>query len=94
MLRLGSHIRLTSQEVERFTRISGYEPLGVKTLDELDDYIRQCKDQFRARYGACSTHTRFLFGLLDEEYLRCFGSRRWTYWCMAFPGERIRLLRK
>ena len=37
MIRLGNQLRLTGREVERFTRITGIEPVGVKSLDDLDD---------------------------------------------------------
>jgi hypothetical protein len=67
MLRLGNHLRLTNREVERFTRITGIEPVGVKSLDDLDDYIRQCK----AHYRGASQEARFLRWLLDEERSRC-----------------------
>lgn len=67
MLRLGNHLRLTSREVERFTRITGIEPVGVKSRDDLEDYIRQCKDY----YQGASEEARFLRWLLDEERSRC-----------------------
>jgi hypothetical protein len=67
MIRLGNCIRLTRREVERFTRIAGFEPVGVRTLDDLDEYIRQCK----AHYWGVSEETRFLHWLLDEERSRC-----------------------
>ncbi len=67
MIRLGDRLRLTSREVERFTRITGIEPVGVKSLDDLDDYVRQCKDY----YHGASEEARFLRWLLDEERLRC-----------------------
>ena len=35
MLRLGSQLRLTGREVERFTRITGFVPVGVKSLDDV-----------------------------------------------------------
>ena len=46
MIRLGNQLGLTGREVERFTRITGIEPVGVKSLDDLDDYIDLCKDCF------------------------------------------------
>ena len=55
------------QVVERFTRITGIEPVGVKSLDDLDDYIGQCKDY----YQGTSEAARFLRWLLDEERSRC-----------------------
>jgi len=67
MLRLGNHLRLTIREVERFTRITGIEPVGVKSLGDLEDYIRQCK----AYYRGGSEEARFLRWLLDEERSRC-----------------------
>lgn len=67
MLRLGDHLRLTNREVERFTRITGIEPVGVKSLDDLEAYIRQCK----AYYRGGSEEARFLRWLLDEERSRC-----------------------
>jgi hypothetical protein len=70
MIRLGKSIRLTRREVERFTKITGLQPVEVKTLDELDAYIRQCK----AHYWGVSEDTRFLHFLLDEERSRCLGA--------------------
>ena len=67
MIRLGNNVRLTRREVERFTRITGLEPVGVRTLDDLDEYIRECK----AHYWGVSEETRFLHWLLDEERSRC-----------------------
>lgn len=68
MIRLGNQLRLTGREVERFTRITGIEPVGVKSLDDLDDYIGRCKDY----YQGASQEARFLRWLLDEERSRCF----------------------
>ena len=67
MLRLGNKLRLTAPEVERFTRITGIEPVGVKSLDDLDDYIDRCKDYYRS----ASKEARFLHWLLDQERSRC-----------------------
>ena len=67
MIRLGKSIRLTRREVERFTKITGMPPVGVKTLDDLDEYIRECK----AHFWGVSEDTRFLHFLLDEERSRC-----------------------
>ena len=70
MLTLGKNIRLTRREVERFTKITGFQPENVKTLDDLEGYVRKCK----AYYWGTSKDTRFLHFLLDEERLRCLGS--------------------
>ena len=71
MIRLGNHIRLTRKEVERFTKITGFEPVNVKTLDDLDAYIAQCK----GHYWGVSKDTQFLHWLMDRERLRCSGAR-------------------
>ena len=67
MIRLGNSIRLTRREVERFTKITGIEPVDVRTLDDLDENIRKCKTHF---WGE-SEDTRFLHFLLDDERSRC-----------------------
>ena len=41
--------------------------MGVKSLDDLDDYIGRCKDY----YQGASQEARFLRWLLDEERSRC-----------------------
>ena len=69
MIRLGAHIRLTKREVERFTTITGFAPVNVKTADDLDAYIDQCKRY----YWGTSEATRFLHWLIDKERLRCSG---------------------
>jgi hypothetical protein len=71
MLRLGNHIRLTREEVERLTKNTGFEPVNVKTLEDLDAFIAQCK---RYYWGA-SRDTQFLHWLIDKERLRCIGGR-------------------
>ena len=67
MIRLGKQLRLTGRGVERFTRITGIAPVGVKSLDDLDDYVGRCKEQ----YLGASQEARFLRRLLDEERSRC-----------------------
>ena len=67
MIRLGNSIRLTRREVERFTKITGIAPVDVRTLDDLDKYIGECK----ANFWGESENTRFLHFLLDEERSRC-----------------------
>lgn len=71
MIRIDKHIRLTKKEVERFTTITGFEPLNVKTLDDLDAYIAQCKRY----YWGISNETPFLHWLIDKERLRCIDGR-------------------
>lgn len=64
MLRLGNTIRLTSREVERFTEITGFVPVNVKTPDDLRQYVEECKKH----YWGVSDDTRFLHYLIDREY--------------------------
>lgn len=65
------HIRLTRKEVERLTKITGFEPVNVKTLEDLDAFIAQCK---RYYWGA-SRDTQFLHWLIDKERSCCIGGR-------------------
>lgn len=67
MLRLGHSIRLTRREVERFEKITRITPV-VKTLDDLDAYIRQCKKHY---FRDGSPEADILHWLLDEELSRC-----------------------
>jgi hypothetical protein len=67
MIRLGSQIRLTRREVERFAKITDIEPVGVRTLADLQAYVDRCK----AHYWGVSNETRFLHWLIDRELARC-----------------------
>ena len=69
MLRLGNRIRLTSSDVARFTEITGFVPENVKTLDDLDEFVRRCKRY----YWGVSEDTQFLHWLIDKERSRCLG---------------------
>lgn len=69
MIRLGKNIRLTRREVERFTMITGFVPAHVRTFDDLDAYIGQCK----RHYWGVSTDTKFLHWLIDRERSLCVG---------------------
>ncbi len=70
MLRLGNKIRLTPREIERFTKITGFIPVDVKTIDDLDAYVAKCKRY----YWGVSEDTRFLHWLIDKERSRCLGA--------------------
>lgn len=72
MIRLGNHIRLTHTDIARFTTITGFAPVDVTTLDDLDAYIRRCK----RHYWGVSKETRFLHWLIDRERARCCGGKR------------------
>ena len=67
MIRLGNRIRLTRKEVERFTMITGFEPVDVKTLDDLASYVKKCKKH----YWGTSQDTQFLHYLIDREASSC-----------------------
>ena len=67
MIRLGSQIRLTRREVERFLRITDIEPVDIRTIDGLEAYIARCK----AHYWGVSQDTQFLHWLIDREYAQC-----------------------
>ena len=67
MIRLGSQIRLTRREVERFRKITDIEPADIRSLDDLETYIARCK----AHYWGVSKETQFLHWLIEREYARC-----------------------
>ena len=67
MLRSGSQIRLTRREMERFRKITGIEPAGIRTACELQAYIALCK----RHYWGNSKQTRFLHWLIDTEHAAC-----------------------
>ena len=67
MTRLANQLRLRGREGALSPRIPGSPPGGVKSLDDLDDYIGRCKDY----YQGASQEARFLRWLLDEERSRC-----------------------
>lgn len=67
MIRFGQRIRLTSREVERLARITGFEAVGVKSIDDLTACVNQCK-------ACCADGPKdaaILRWLLDEEASRC-----------------------
>ena len=67
MIRLGPQIRLTRLEVERFAKITDIEPVGIRTVGDLESYVARCK----AHYWGVSNETRFLHWLIDREVARC-----------------------
>ncbi|MTW10117.1 hypothetical protein GM658_05835 [Pseudoduganella eburnea] len=70
MLRLGQHVRLTPKEIEYFTRLTGFAPVGIKRLDDLHSYIKRCK----RHYWGTSPDTVALHQLIDDALSRCTGS--------------------
>jgi len=67
MLQLGVHIRLTSRDVERLRYVTGFEPVGIRSLTDLDAYIEQCKQHLQGR----ADETRLLHRLIDETVASC-----------------------
>ncbi|WP_243136453.1 hypothetical protein [Janthinobacterium tructae] len=67
MLQLGVHIRLTSRDVERLRYITGFEPVGIRRLADLDAYVEQCKQHLQGR----ADETRLLHKLIDETVASC-----------------------
>lgn len=67
MLRGDYQIRLTRREAERLTRITGFEPVDVRTLGDLQRYVHACKRY----YWGVSQATRFLHWLIDREIAGC-----------------------
>ena len=63
MLKCETQVRLTRREVERFTELTGFVPVDVKTRDDLDAYIAECKKY----YWGVSNETKFLHYLIDTE---------------------------
>ena len=63
MLKGPQTIRLTNREVVRWTKITGFEPVGVRTEQDLERYVARCRKHF---WGT-SADTRFLHHLMDEE---------------------------
>jgi hypothetical protein len=62
MLRLGNTIRLTSRDIERLTRLTLIKPVGVKSIDDLDVYIEQCKKH----YWGTSPDSKIYHQLIDD----------------------------
>lgn len=67
MIQLGTQIRLTHREADRFRKITGIEPADIRTFDDLNAYIVRCK----AYYWGVSKETQFLHWLIDREYALC-----------------------
>jgi hypothetical protein len=69
MLRLGDKIRLTKREVERFIKITGFDPASIRSIAELDAFAEFCKQQ----YGQRTRDARFICYLIDRERNLCLG---------------------
>lgn len=67
MIRLNTHIRLTHRETERLRHLTDIEPVGIRTLADLQAYVARCK----AHYWGTSLDTQFLHWLIDQEVAAC-----------------------
>jgi hypothetical protein len=67
MIRLNHQIRLTRKEIEVFSKITGIEPVGIRTPQDLAAYVARCK----AHYWGVSEETQFIHWLIDKQYQHC-----------------------
>ena len=67
MIRLNRQIRLTRKEIEVFSKITGIEPVGIRTPEDLAAYIARCK----AHFWGVSEETQFIHWLIDKQYQHC-----------------------
>lgn len=70
MIRLGAQIRLTRKEIEYFHWLTDIEPVGIRTLADLQAYVEKCK----AHYWGVSQDTQFLHWMIDQEVQRCLAA--------------------
>ena len=63
-------MRLSARDLRRWVRITGFEPIGIRCVDDLANYVRACK----AHFWGSSDDTKFIHWLIDEEFLRCTGA--------------------
>lgn len=70
MIRYGNRLMLSEVDVRRWTRITGFEPTAIATMDDLEDYVRDCKRY----YAEPSDDSAFLNWLMDVELER-YGGR-------------------
>lgn len=69
MFRGDGKLRLSTRDLRRWTRITGFEPVGIRYVADLAAYVKVCK----AHYWGASKETRFIHSLIDEEFRRCVG---------------------
>jgi len=70
MIRYGNRLMLSEVDVRRWTRITGFEPTAITTMEDLEDYVRDCKRY----YAEPSDDSTFLNWLMDVELER-YGGR-------------------
>ena len=69
MIRDDGKLRLSTRDLRRWARITGFEPVGIRCVADLAAYVQVCK----AHYWGTSKETRFIHWLIDEEFRRCVG---------------------
>ena len=69
MFRDDGKLRLSTRDLRRWARITGFEPVGIRCVADLAAYVQVCK----AHYWGTSKETRFMHWLIDEEFRRCVG---------------------
>lgn len=70
MIRYGNRLMLSEVDVRRWMRITGFEPTAITTMEDLEDYVRDCKRY----YAEPSDDSAFLNWLMDVELER-YGGR-------------------
>ena len=70
MIRLGPQIRLTRKEIQQLHWLTDIEPVGIRTLVDLEAYVAKCK----AHYWGVSEDTQFLHWAIDQEVARCLAA--------------------
>ena len=70
MIRLGPQIRLTRKEIQQLHWLTDIEPVGIRTLADLEAYVAKCK----AHYWGVSEDTQFLNWAIDQEVARCLAA--------------------
>lgn len=69
MFRGDGKLHLSTRDLRRWVRITGFEPIGIRCVADLAAYVQVCK----AYYWGTSKETRFIHWLIDEEFRRCIG---------------------
>lgn len=69
MFRDDGKLRLSTRDLRRWARITGFEPVGIRCVADLAAYVQVCK----AHYCGTSKETRFIHWLIDEEFRRYIG---------------------
>lgn len=66
MIRYGKRLVLSDLDMRRWTRITGFEPIAIRTWEDLETYVRDCKRY----YDEPSDDAALLCWLMDLELER------------------------